>query len=64
MFGGDPELALAGYNAGEGAVLKYKRRIPPYAETQQYVPKVLAAWQRNRADARIPRMSTQGARVQ
>jgi soluble lytic murein transglycosylase-like protein len=64
MFGGDPELALAGYNAGEGAVLKYKRRIPPYAETQQYVPKVLAAWQRNRADARIPRMSTQGVRVQ
>jgi hypothetical protein len=64
MFGGDPELALAGYNAGEGAVLKYKRRIPPYAETQQYVPKVLAAWQRNRADARIPRLAPQGVRVQ
>ncbi|XVJ71872.1 MAG: lytic transglycosylase domain-containing protein [Rhizobacter sp.] len=64
MFGGDPELALAGYNAGEGAVLKYKRRIPPYAETQQYVPKVLAAWQRNRSDARIPRLSAQGVRVQ
>jgi hypothetical protein len=64
MFGGDPELALAGYNAGEGAVLKYKRRIPPYAETQQYVPKVLAAWQRNRSDTGIPRLSAQGVRVQ
>ncbi|MEK7829515.1 MAG: lytic transglycosylase domain-containing protein, partial [Acidobacteriota bacterium] len=33
MFGGDINLALAGYNAGEGAVLKYGRRIPPYSET-------------------------------
>jgi lysozyme len=30
-------LALAGYNAGEGAVLKYGNRIPPYRETQNYV---------------------------
>jgi soluble lytic murein transglycosylase-like protein len=37
MFGGRVDLALAGYNAGEGAVMKYGRRIPPYAETQNYV---------------------------
>lgn len=36
-FDGDVQLALAGYNAGEGAVLKYGRRIPPYHETQEYV---------------------------
>jgi hypothetical protein len=30
-------LALAGYNAGEGAVMKYGRRVPPYRETQNYV---------------------------
>ncbi|MDT5157759.1 MAG: hypothetical protein QOH51_2116 [Acidobacteriota bacterium] len=37
LFGGRVDLALAGYNAGEGAVLKYGNRIPPYRETQNYV---------------------------
>lgn len=35
------QLALAGYNAGEGAVEKYGRKIPPYQETQTYVKRVL-----------------------
>jgi soluble lytic murein transglycosylase-like protein len=39
-FGGHVELALAGYNAGEGAVDRH-RGIPPYAETEWYVLKVL-----------------------
>ncbi|MDQ6787374.1 MAG: lytic transglycosylase domain-containing protein [Acidobacteriota bacterium] len=40
MFGGDVALALAGYNAGEGAVVKYGNQIPPYRETQEYVRRI------------------------
>lgn len=36
-FNNDQALALAGYNAGEQAVIRYKNKIPPYAETQNYV---------------------------
>ncbi len=42
-FNRDPVMVLAGYNAGEGAVIK-NGGVPPYAETRAYVPKVLAAW--------------------
>jgi soluble lytic murein transglycosylase-like protein len=41
MFDQDLRLALAGYNAGENAVIKHGRRIPPYDETQNYVRIVL-----------------------
>jgi soluble lytic murein transglycosylase-like protein len=37
MFPGQPQLVLASYNAGEGAVQKYRNTIPPYKETQNYV---------------------------
>ncbi|MFD3190680.1 lytic transglycosylase domain-containing protein [Sedimentitalea sp. HM32M-2] len=43
-FNNDPILVLAGYNAGEGAVYTHAG-VPPYAETRDYVPKVLAAFQ-------------------
>ena len=38
------DLVLAGYNAGENAVHKYGKEIPPYKETQQYVKKVKAVF--------------------
>ena len=40
LFGGRVDLALAGYNAGEGAVQKYGNRVPPYAETRNYVQSI------------------------
>jgi len=44
MFSGDVNLALAGYNAGENAVLKYGGNIPPYRETQEYVRRISARY--------------------
>jgi soluble lytic murein transglycosylase-like protein len=43
-FNNDPLMVLAAYNAGEGAV-EANAGIPPFPETRDYVPKVLAAWQ-------------------
>ncbi len=43
-FGGDINLALAGYNAGEGAVMKYGNQIPPYNETREYVRRITARY--------------------
>lgn len=40
LFSGDVKLALAGYNAGEGAVIKYGYQVPPYNETQEYVRRI------------------------
>jgi Transglycosylase SLT domain len=40
LFSGDVRLALAGYNAGEGAVMKYGYQVPPYNETQEYVRRI------------------------
>jgi len=40
LFEGNVDLALAGYNAGEGAVIKYGYRVPPYRETQEYVRRI------------------------
>jgi len=43
-FNGDVVLALAGYNAGEGAVMKYGGNVPPYRETQEYVRRITARY--------------------
>lgn len=59
-FSGDVVLALAGYNAGEGAVRR-NNGVPPYAETRDYVPKVLAAWSVARGlCATVPQLPTDG----
>jgi len=47
LFNGDIELTLAGYNAGEGAVMRHGG-IPPYPETVDYVKRVLAYYREYR----------------
>ncbi|HET6890657.1 MAG TPA: lytic transglycosylase domain-containing protein, partial [Pyrinomonadaceae bacterium] len=39
-FNGRVDLVLAGYNAGEGAVVRFGHRVPPYRETRNYVKRV------------------------
>lgn len=45
-FDGDLRLVLAAYNAGEGAVLRHGRRVPPFAETRRFVQRVMDAYSR------------------
>ena len=40
LFGGRVDLALAGYNAGEGAVVRFGGAVPPFRETQDYVKRI------------------------
>ncbi|MEO0913448.1 MAG: lytic transglycosylase domain-containing protein [Pseudomonadota bacterium] len=59
-FKGDAVLALAGYNAGEGAVER-SAGVPDYRETRHYVPKVVAAWEAARRTCiRPPERATDG----
>ncbi len=44
MFGQDVNLALAGYNAGEGAVIRFGNQIPPFNETREYVRRISARY--------------------
>jgi len=61
MIGGKVNLVLASYNAGEGAVLKYGRNVPPYRETREYVKKIGKRYGLNgrqpqeESDAPVPR---------
>ncbi|RUQ36791.1 MAG: DUF4124 domain-containing protein [Candidatus Competibacteraceae bacterium] len=50
----DPRLAVAAYNAGEGAVQKYGNQVPPYQETQTYVVRVLDFYQQYRQNGASP----------
>ncbi|MGE5799290.1 MAG: lytic transglycosylase domain-containing protein [Syntrophaceae bacterium] len=51
VYNGHLPLALAAYNAGENAVAKYGG-IPPYSETQHYVKRVLAYYDRYRMEGK------------
>jgi soluble lytic murein transglycosylase-like protein len=52
-FGGNVALALAAYNAGEGAVDRHHGGIPRYRETMLYVPRVLEAYARYREERNV-----------
>jgi LysM repeat protein len=48
-FGGHVDLVLAGYNAGEGAVMKYGGNVPPYRETRNYVQRISKRYGQSRS---------------
>ncbi len=49
QFDGRVDLVLASYNAGEGAVLKFGRKVPPYRETRDYVKKISYRYRRSKS---------------
>jgi soluble lytic murein transglycosylase-like protein len=46
MFNGRVDLALASYNAGEGRVLDYGNRVPPFKETRDYVKRISSRYRK------------------
>lgn len=54
-FNNRVDLVLASYNAGEGAVAKYGNRVPPYAETRNYVKKISYRYKRTTVRTRKPK---------
>ena len=59
LFNNRVDLALAGYNAGEGAVMKYGYRVPPYTETRNYVRTIGARYNQNQSNALTPTAKTE-----
>src|SRR5437870_13729917 len=51
MFNGRVDLALAGYNAGENAVIKHGYTVPPYQETRNYVRLIIARYAKKPASS-------------
>jgi len=61
QFNGDISLVLAGYNAGENAVVKYGYTIPRYRETQNYVRSITARYDSAKNRTAVARRSTEPA---
>jgi Zn-finger nucleic acid-binding protein len=61
QFDGRIDLVLASYNAGEGAVLKFGRRVPPYRETRDYVKRI--SYRYRRAKPAVTAKNTLGPAV-
>ena len=59
MFGGRVDLALASYNAGEGRVIQYGHKIPPFRETQEYVRRISRRYGRSGKQAVHPPIKPQ-----
>jgi len=53
-FNGRVDLVLASYNAGEGAVIKFGHKVPPYRETRDYVKKISYRYKRNKSPVKSP----------
>jgi Transglycosylase SLT domain len=47
-FNGKVDLVLASYNAGEGTVIRYGHRVPPYRETRNYVKRIGYKYRKNK----------------
>ena len=60
LFGGRVDLALAGYNAGEGAVMKHGNHVPPYSETQNYVRTIGARYTQSTGVSLTAKTSARG----
>jgi hypothetical protein len=54
QFRGRVDLVLASYNAGEGAVIKYGHRVPPYRETRAYVKRISFRYKRAKSPINKP----------
>ena len=55
LFDGKIDLVLAAYNAGEGAVMKYGNRVPPYQETRNYVRNISARYTSSKLRTSAPK---------
>jgi hypothetical protein len=58
-FNNRVDLVLAGYNAGEGAVMKFGNRVPPYKETRTYVKNISYRYRRNAPKVIKPAVSSE-----
>lgn len=55
MFNGRVDLALASYNAGEGRVISYGNKVPPFQETQNYVKRIGQRYKKGASSQKDPR---------